>query len=447
MADSLQVGVSYRQIGRIAIPIALAMFVPQINLITNSVFLGHHSEESLAVAAITGVYYLVFAGIGFGLNNGLQTLISRRAGENRPGEIGKIFTQGIFIAMAIAAAGILVTEFITPPILRAFLSNEQSGKSIDFLRIRILGLPFLYIYQLRNALLVGINQSKYLVAGTLAETIANIFFDYTLIFGKLGFPAMGFNGAAVASIIAEFTGMFVIFWVISKKGIAQQFSLFSQFKFDKEIARLITKISGPLAFQHATSILAWFFFYMLLARNASQTGLAISTTMRVVFGFFGTCFWALAATTNSMVSNIIGQGKRDQVIQLVWKISRLSFGIAVVVCAILNLFPDVYLSLFRSDENFISEGIPVLRLIGFVTLFLSIGTVWLNAVTGTGNSRVTFLIEIGAIVFYCIYVFVVMEMKHLSIFWGWMSELLYWTILFSLSYWYMISKKWKGTVI
>ncbi|MBO9684888.1 MAG: hypothetical protein J7502_19820, partial [Flavisolibacter sp.] len=197
MADGLRVEISYRQIVKIAAPIALALFVPQLNLVINSIFLGHHSEESLAVAALTGVYYLVFAALGFGLNNGLQTLISRRAGENRPEEIGKIFTQGIFIAFIIAALGIIVTQTITPPILKAFLSDEQANKSIDFLRIRIWGLPFLYVYQLRNALLVGINQSKYLIAGTLAETIANVFFDYTLIFGKLGFPEMGFNGAAV----------------------------------------------------------------------------------------------------------------------------------------------------------------------------------------------------------------------------------------------------------
>jgi len=448
MAESLQVEISYRQIGKIAAPIALALFVPQLNLITNSIFLGRHSEESLAVAALTGVYYLVFAGIGFGLNNGLQTLISRRAGENRPEEIGKIFTQGIFIAFIVAAFGIIVTQFITPPILKAFLSKEQAYKAIGFLRIRIWGLVFLYIYQLRNALLVGINQSKYLIAGTLAETIANVFFDYTLIFGKMGFPYMGFNGAAVASVIAEFTGMIVIFWVINRKGIAQKFSLFGPFQFHKQTARLIAKVSGPLAFQHATSVLAWFFFYMLIARNASQTGLAISTAMRTVFGFFGTCFWSLAAATNSMVSNVIGQGKRDEVIHLVWKISKLSLGLAVIVCAILNFFPGAYLSLFRpNDLAFVNEGTPVLRLIGFVTLFLSLGTVWLNAVTGTGNSRVTFLVEISTLVFYCVYVFVVLEMKHLSILWGWMSEVLYWTLLFVLSYLYMKSKRWKQTVI
>jgi hypothetical protein len=76
-----------------------------------------------------------------------------------------------------------------------------------------------------------------------------------------------------------------------------------------------------------------------------------------------------------------------------------------------------------------------------------VGTIWLNAVTGTGNSRVTFLVEIIAISFYCVYVFVVLEIKHLSIVWGWLSEVLYWTILFGCSYLYMKSRRWQSTVI
>src|SRR5919112_1081999 len=109
MAGSLKVEISYKQIWKIALPIALALLVPQLNLLINSIFLGHHSEQSLAIGAITGVYYLIFAGIGFGLNNGLQTLISRRAGENRPGEIGKLFAQGVLISFMIAAIGIATT--------------------------------------------------------------------------------------------------------------------------------------------------------------------------------------------------------------------------------------------------------------------------------------------------------------------------------------------------
>src|ERR1043165_10244976 len=101
---NLQVQITNRQILKIALPIAASILVPQVNFITNNIFLGGLGEQPLAVAGITGVYYLIFATIGFGLNNGLQSLISRRAGENRPEEIGKLFTQGIYMSLCIAAA-------------------------------------------------------------------------------------------------------------------------------------------------------------------------------------------------------------------------------------------------------------------------------------------------------------------------------------------------------
>src|SRR5687767_9928828 len=201
---SLQLEVSNRQILKIALPISLAMLVPQLNFITNNIFLGHYSSEALAYAGITGVYYLIFAGIGFGLNNGLQALISRRAGENKPEEIGKLFSQGVRISLIIAAIGILLTYLIGPYLFAHTLEDEETREMVThFLKIRIWGLPFLYIYQMRNALLVGTNQSKYLVGGTIAETVTNIVFDYALIYGELGMPRLGFNGAAIASILAE----------------------------------------------------------------------------------------------------------------------------------------------------------------------------------------------------------------------------------------------------
>ncbi|MGB8192049.1 MAG: MATE family efflux transporter, partial [Chitinophagaceae bacterium] len=219
---NFQLSITNRQILGLALPISFALLVPQINFITNNIFLGALGVEELGAAGITGVYYLIFAAIGFGLNNGLQALIARRAGENRPQEIGKLFAQGVRIALIIAVIGILITYFIAPFIFRQILEGtERQEMVIRFLKIRIWGLPFLFIYQMRNALLVGTNQSKYLVAGTLAETVANIFFDYGLIYGHFGLPELGFDGAAYASIIAEATGMFVVFAVIHHKGISK----------------------------------------------------------------------------------------------------------------------------------------------------------------------------------------------------------------------------------
>jgi multidrug resistance protein, MATE family len=450
--SNLQVGISNRQIFKIALPISLAILVPQANWITNNIFLGHYSQHALAVASITGVYYLIFAMIGYGLNNGLQTLISRRAGENRPEEIGKIFGQGVFISLIVAAIGILLTWFVAPLILRQVLHSPETSKdAIEFLRIRIWGLPFLYIYQMRNALLVGTNNSRYLVSGTLAETLANILFDYLFIFGHpivmgFGFPEMGLNGAAVASIIAEFIGMFVIFVVIHYKGISQRFSLFKHFNWDSHNAKLILSISLPLIFQLAISLISWQFFYILIEHHG-QTALAVSNVMRNIFGLEGCITWALAATTSSMVSNIIGQGKSDQVRELIWRIVKISTGLSLIVAILINLFPRVLLSAYGQDDAFTAAAIPVVRVVTAAMVLMSFSVIWVNAITGTGNSRITFLIELITIIIYCIYVWLVLEKYSLSITIGWMSEWLYWLSMFFFAWLYMRSGRWKNKVI
>ena len=299
---------------------------------------------------------------------------------------------------------------------------------------------------MRNALLVGTNQSKYLIAGTVAETVANIFFDYTLIYGKWGFPELGFNGAAYASIIAEATGMFVVFLVIHIKGISKRFSLYRGFTYDAPNTRLILVQSSPLIVQHAISIISWIFFYILIEHHGKRD-LAISNTMRNIFGFFGVFTWAFAATTNTMVSNVIGQGKKDEVIRLIGKIVRISMSIALCVAVILNLFPGLFLSIYGQGEEFIEDAIPVVRIVSSALILMSFSTVWLNAVTGTGNSQVTLYIEAVTIIAYCIYVYVTLELLNLPITVGWMSEWLYWLMLFSASFVYIRSGKWKKKVI
>jgi len=447
MANSLQVEATYRQIIKLAFPISFAMLIPQFNFVTTNIFLGHFNQQSLAIAGITGVYYLIFAMVGFGLNNGLQALISRRAGENRPEAIGKLFSQGVYIAMAIAAVGILITWFIAPIILKKVIHAPGNAQiAIRFLKIRIWGLFFLYIYQMRNALLVGTNQSRFLVFGTLAEAVANIIFDYSFLFGHFGLPALGLNGAAVASIIAEFTGMFVIFVVIWKKGISKRFALFSSFKWSGPIVKQILSISTPLIFQLAVSLMSWEFFYILVEHHG-QEALAISNVMRNIFGLIGCVTWSFAATAAAMVSNLIGQGKHDKVQPVILKIITLSTGCAAVIAILINIFPQTLLSAFGQNVSFTEHALPVVRVISAAMLLMSFSSVWLNAVTGTGNSRVTFLIEFITITLYCIYIWIVLEKLFLSITFGWMSEWLYWLSLFTFSWFYMRSGKWKMKVI
>jgi putative MATE family efflux protein len=444
---SLQVTISSKQILAISLPIALAIMVPQVNFVINNIFLGALSSEALAIGGITGVFYLIFGVMGQGLNNGLQALISRRAGENRVDEIGILFSQGVIISIFLSILGISFTYFVAPSIFHSLLHDPARANTvIEFLKIRIWGIPFLFIYQMRNALLVGTNQSNYLIIGTATEAIFNIFFDYSLIFGHFGFTAMGLNGAAYASIISEVMGLLVIYLVIHYQKIGARFELFKSFSVKWEYIKLILVQSSPIMMQYMISIISWEFFYILIEHRGEQA-LAVSNAMRNIFGFFGSFTWAFAATANTMVSNIIGQNMQDKVIPLINKIVKWSFGFALMVCILLNVFAHQFLSIYGQGEGFMQEGIPVLRVVSFALLIMSIATIWLNAVTGTGQSKINLAIEFVAIIIYIIYAYLTIEHYQLPITIGWMCEIIYWLTLLIPSYLYIQSKRWKDKKI
>jgi Na+-driven multidrug efflux pump len=267
-----------------------------------------------------------------------------------------------------------------------------------------------------------------------------------MIFGHFGFTAIGFNGAAYASIIAEASGLFVIYAVIHFKGIHKSFAFFEQTKIDLSIIKLILTMSAPLIVQFAISIMSWEYFYILVEHHGPRA-LAISNTMRNIFGLFGIFCWAFASTTNTMVSNIIGQGKPEEVMPLIKRVVTMSLGISLFIFVILNLVPEFFLSFYSQGDEFITEAVPIVRIVSVALLMMSVGTIWLNAVTGTGNTRINLMIELVTIVIYCLYVFLVLEYWNLSIGWGWGSEWVYWISMFSMAFFYMRSGKWKGKKI
>lgn len=445
--NSLQVEISNRQILKIALPISLAMLVPQINFVVNNIFLGRLGEVELGTAGITGVFYLIFALTGVGLTSGIQGLLSRRAGENRPGEIGRLFAQGIWITGLFAVVAILLTYLVGPYFLQQSLHSDIVRKeALGFLEIRVWGVPFLFLFQLCNALLVATNNSRYMKYGFWTQALLNIFLDYVLIFGHFGFPELGFNGAAWASVASEIGGLLVVGGIMLYKKMDQQFLLFHRLRFNNALSGLIMRISSPLVGQWLLSIVAWLLLYIFI-EHLGERPLAISNTMRNIFGLFGIFIWAFASTTNTMVSNIIGQGKKEQVPFLIKKIMWLSMGFTFILCSLINILPDLFLSVYGRDQGFVADAIPVIRIVTVGMMVMAAATVWLNAVTGTANTKINLAIEIVAIILYILYIFLALKVFKMGLIWAWASEILYWGVLLILSFLYIRSGRWKHKVV
>ncbi|WP_341840557.1 MATE family efflux transporter [Chitinophaga caseinilytica] len=440
----MQVEVTNRQIIKIAGPICLSLILPQINHLTNAAFLGHLGEFPIAVNGIAGIYTLVIYMISYGITNGMQVMFARRTGEQNIAGMGPIFSNGLVLSMGMSLLGILITETLAPAFFRASLHDPHIIEAAsEFTRIRIWGLPFLMLMRLCTSLYIGTGNTKLLVIISLFQEVTNIVFDYGLIFGKLGLPALGLNGAAYASILAEIAG-FAAAWVLLLIGkFNVKYELFARLRPTWSGCRSILVISAPLVVQYLFSIGSWLIFFIFI-EHLGQRPLAISNMMRSIFGLFGIFTWAFGSTCNTMVSNLIGQGRENEVMTMVKKITKLSVLCSIAICLIISIFPTLWLRIYTTDVSLMTEALPSMYVCMVVMILASVTAVVFNGVTGTGDTRINLGIEIIAVIAYLTYCVVVIERMHSQLHWAWFAEFVYWTSMGSLAWLYLKSGRWKG---
>jgi putative MATE family efflux protein len=422
--------------------------VPELNYLFNAIFIGQLGTMELALVGITGVYYLIFTAIAYGLNNALISIMSRRAGQGELSKISNYFFHGLFLSFILSVSFILLTWVLIEPLLYfCGLSLDQCSMGASFLKIRILGILPFFIYLMCSGFVISIGKTRLLMITTLVAAVSNIVLDYGLIFGHFGFNANGFNGAAIASVCSEVIALIVMLLLIYFLKLFKKNNLSTKWSFDIAALKLIWQQGLPLMSQFAISILAWWFFFILVGRNYDYESQAITQAMRNVFGLTGVFSWAFGSATNTIISNVIGQGREDDVVKLIKKINAIAVSGMLILAIALNIWPETFLSLYGQPISFIEKAYGPLRIVTSAMILLVFGVVWINAVVGTAKNKVVLLIETMSISAYSIYIYIVIEVMKLNITVAWMSEWVYWLVMLVSSYWYIVSDRWKGHTI
>ncbi len=441
---SLKAKTSVKSIILLTLPISMAKLIPELNYLINAAFLGHIGSKELALAGITGVYYLIFSAIGYGLNNALLSIMSRRAGEDHRNEIFSTLWHGLILGVGLAILFVGTTWIWVHPLM-IFAGVEEGGAAMagDFLNIRITGLIFLYCLQMQNAFLISLGQTRFLIIIAIIQSGINLILDYSLIFGHFGLPELGFNGAAYASVISELIGMLTVMVIIWMMDIRKKYDIVPTFNVTLRTIRLVFTQGFPLMSQLAISTGAWWVFFILVSRNYTYEEQAISQTMRNLFGLGGVFSWAFGSSANTILSNLIGQGRQEEIFAIIRKMTLLSVGGMSILVILLNIFPEIFLGVFGQKGDFVAAGTYTLRIVSAAMIILCVGVIWLNAVVATGKTKVVFWIEFWGITAYLVYVWVVIEILQLSLEIAWMSEWIYWVVLYLLSYLYLKYGKWR----
>jgi Na+-driven multidrug efflux pump len=205
----------------------------------------------------------------------------------------------------------------------------------------------------------------------------------------------------------------------------------------------ILTIGSPVGLQYLISMGAWFLFFVFIEK-IGQHQLAISNIVRSAYQLGMTPIWGFSAAASTITSNIIGQGKHDDVFVAMKNICSLSFAIIGVTALINFLIPGIILNIFTSDPVLISDSYICMRIMTAAMLFFSVGFVLITMVSGTGATRVSLKIEIFAIFIYVLYIYFVAMILKLPVESVWVSEAIYWMLMAALSYRYLKSMKWKS---
>lgn len=363
------------------------------------IFLGHVAEVELGASALASVYYLAIYMLGFGFSLGLQVMIARRNGEERYKETGKTFFQGLFFLSGLVIFLSLTSYVLSPVILKYFIHSPEIYKAaVDYLEWRCFGLLFSFPFLAFRAFFVGITKTRVLSwAATLAVFI-NIPCNYLFIFSF----NLGISGAAMASSLAEAGSLLILVIYVFLQMNKENWGL--RLVYDGKLLKSLFHLSVWSMMHAFISVAPWFLFFVAIER-LGEVQLAVSNIIRSISTVFFVIVNSFAATTGSLVSNLIGAGEGKSMFWLCGKILRLGYAVG---------FPLIIIAMLLNKQivGFYTDNVALIELAyyPFIVMLLNYtfalpGYVFMNAVTGTGNTRIAFIFQISTIAFYLFYLY------------------------------------------
>lgn len=432
-----------KEIISVSFPIFLGLLAQNVINVTDTAFLGHVSDVALGASAMGGMLYICLYTVAFGFSMGSQIMIGRRNGEGNYRAIGRIMWQGSAFSLGMAVVLLALMLVYAAPVLRVMVSSDAIYRATcEFFSWRVWGLLFAFVNVMFRSLYIGITRTGVLTMGAVVMAAVNVFLDYALIFGTCGFPEMGVKGAALASVMAEgaslaFFLLYTYFRVDLKKYGLNRFG-----QFDWGLVMRILRISCFTMLQYFLSFGVWFLFFMAIERHGERP-LAVANIVRSVYIVLLIPVQALQTAANTLVSNLIGAGGVGQVMQLLHKIARMSFGVMLVCVAACMAFPGPLLSVYTGETELLQASEPALYVICVAMLISSFANIYFSGISGTGNTQAALVLETGTLVVYAVNIFIVAWVMKAPVSVCFSTEVVYYSFMLALSLIYLKKAKWQ----
>ncbi len=435
--------ISNRKIWNIAYPIILGSVAQNFINVIDTAFLGRLGEAELGAAAIGGVFFFVVIMFGYGLGLGTQIMVARRAGEQRENRTGIVVEHSVVTLFVLSVLVFGLIKFLSPSFFSAIITSPRiQGLTDDYVQIRSWGIFFAFINMGFNAFFIGTARTRVITLSTTFMAVVNIILDWLLIFGNMGFPAMGIKGAALASVLSEVSAsVFMVIYTVSFSN-TRRYGLFSFNRFNRHLWMRLIGISLPVMVQNVISLAVWFAFFVFVEKMG-ETELAVSNIIRSVYVILMIPIWGFSAASNTMVSFLIGRGRENEVVRLVFRISWLCLAMVLLFVVACVLMPESIIGIYTDDQVLVASSLPALYVVCGTVICFAFAMVFVSAVSGTGRTKVALVIEMAVIGVYLVAAYAFSSVFMFPVAVVWTVEFIYAGLIFILSYIYLRYGKWR----
>lgn len=445
-ADYTRIGLK-RAIFLLAVPMILELVMESAFAVVDIYFVGKLGPSAVATVGLTETYLFLLYSLAMGLATAVTAIIARRIGEKKKDAAGTAAMQSIWLGLLCSIPFAVAGIFFSRELL-ALMGADEWGvdHGYRYTQWMLGGNAVIVLLFVINAIFRGAGDAAIAMRILWIANIINIILDPLLIFGWGPIPAMGIEGAAIATTIGRGVGVVIQLWALVKGGKHIQVKL-SKIYWDAKVMLNIVKTSLGGVGQMIVSMTSWIFLMRILADVGSEAVAGSTIALRIVM-FTMMPAWGLSNAAATLVGQNLGAGSPERAESSVWRIGVYNMIFLVGVAVVYYFYNEELMGLFATDARVIAIGAEWLRILSYSYFVYGWWMVSVQAFNGAGDTRTPTLINL--VFFWMIQI----PLSYLlAIEFGWQHSGVFWAVFFSetsvglFTLWLFKKGSWKNAVV
>jgi len=388
----------YQKLLALSLPIVFQNFMTTSLDLMDSVMIGAVGELELAAVGLANqIYFLLFL-VLFGVNNGVSVYIAQFWGDKNKKDIHKSVGLGLVTSLVIASLFFIAAFFFSEAIMNLLIDDPVViALGVQYMEIIAFAYMFTGVSFALGVFSRSVEQAKLPAMVSGVSIVINIVMNYILIFGKLGMPALGVQGAAIGTLIARAVEFLLLTSLIVKKDSVIIGKLEEMLAFDFNFSFKIFKRAFPVILNETFWALGTI-MYIVMIGHIGASAVAIFHISNIVYRFFNIIFIGFASACQVMVGNRIGAREEKLAESYAFRIVKIAEIVTIILGIIVFALAPFIVKIFSFEAGNAQLAIYSIRVFMFYSMFKTFNLMMIIGVLrGGGDTKAAMYIEIGGV--------------------------------------------------